>query len=278
MKSIVVLYHSNCLDGFSSAWVAWKKFGDKASYIPTEPQTLPKVKIKNKEIYIVDLGFSKKDIKKLIKDKNFVTIIDHHLSARDDIKTASQWYFDLNHSASVLTWQYFYPNKKLPKLLKYVEDIDLWLFKLPYTEEILASIQFLDQNFKNWEKLVKDFEDRKRIKKYIAEGKIILSYQNKVVDIIVSRANLVYLAGNRVLAVNSSILNSEIGNVLARKKPPFSIVWYQSKDKIRVSLRSRGRFDVSKIAKKFGGGGHQKAAGFSIPVDKKPPWKNIKND
>ncbi len=31
----------------------------------------------------------------------------------------------------------------------------------------------------------------------------------------------------------------------------------------RVSLRSRGNYDVGRIARKFGGGGHQKAAGFS---------------
>jgi len=276
MKSVVVFYHSNCLDGFSAAWTAWKKFGNKASYIPTEPQVLPAIEIKNSEVYIIDSSFLKKDIQKLIKAKNFVTVIDHHFSALKDLKQASQWYFDLNHSASVLSWHYFHPRKKLPKLLSYVEDIDLWRFKLPYTKEILASIQFADQNFKTWEKLVKDFESRKKFKKYVAEGKIILKYQNKIISKVVSRANLVSLAGVKVLAVNSSILNSEIGNILAKKKPTFGIVWYQSKDKIRVSLRSSGKFDVSKIAEKFGGGGHQAAAGFSIPLGKKLPWKIIK--
>ncbi len=38
----------------------------------------------------------------------------------------------------------------------------------------------------------------------------------------------------------------------------------ETKDKIRVSLRSNGEADVSKIALKFGGGGHIKAAGCSI--------------
>ena len=31
----------------------------------------------------------------------------------------------------------------------------------------------------------------------------------------------------------------------------------------QYSLRSRSDFDVSEIAKKFGGGGHAKAAGFA---------------
>lgn len=34
--------------------------------------------------------------------------------------------------------------------------------------------------------------------------------------------------------------------------------------KFQYSLRSRGDFDVSAIAKKFGGGGHKNAAGFNV--------------
>jgi phosphoesterase RecJ-like protein len=42
-----------------------------------------------------------------------------------------------------------------------------------------------------------------------------------------------------------------------------------SKTAIRVSLRARGDYDVAKIARKYGGGGHQKAAGFTYygPLD-----------
>lgn len=34
---------------------------------------------------------------------------------------------------------------------------------------------------------------------------------------------------------------------------------------VRRHLRSRGDFDVSALAKAFGGGGHAKAAGFTVP-------------
>lgn len=44
--------------------------------------------------------------------------------------------------------------------------------------------------------------------------------------------------------------------------------------KIQVSSRSRSDIDVSKLAKKFGGGGHTKAAGFSLPITTSDlnPW------
>ena len=45
---------------------------------------------------------------------------------------------------------------------------------------------------------------------------------------------------------------------------------------ITVSLRSDGSVDVSKLAKKYGGGGHKAAAGFSFKVGRKAPWKKIK--
>ncbi|MDP3012705.1 MAG: DHHA1 domain-containing protein, partial [Candidatus Subteraquimicrobiales bacterium] len=38
-----------------------------------------------------------------------------------------------------------------------------------------------------------------------------------------------------------------------------------SDETIKVSLRSKGDFNVIKIAEKFGGGGHPNAAGFSSP-------------
>lgn len=272
MRKIVVLYHANCLDGFSAAWAAWKKFDNIASYIPVDPQTLPVQKIKNSEVYVLDSSYSKNNIQNLLKNNNFVTVIDHHISAREDAKSASQWNFDLNHSGAVLSWQYFHLTKKIPKLLLYTEDIDLWRFKLPHTKEILSVIQFLDQNFKTWEKLVKNFEKPKILKKYVEKGRIILGYENEVIKRIISRAREVKLGDYKILAVNSPILNSEIGHILAKKKPPFSIIWYQSKDKIRISLRSIGKFDVSKIAAKHGGGGHKNAAGFSLPMNSKLPW------
>ncbi|MCL5090697.1 MAG: DHHA1 domain-containing protein, partial [Patescibacteria group bacterium] len=49
----------------------------------------------------------------------------------------------------------------------------------------------------------------------------------------------------------------------------FGIIIHDEGNQIRVSLRSRNLFDVSKIALAFGGGGHKQAAGFSLklPLD-----------
>src|SRR3989344_3599696 len=65
-KDIVVLYHSNCTDGFGGAWAAWKKFGDKAEYIGVIHQTPVPKGLKNKCIYSVDFTYPEPIVKKLI--------------------------------------------------------------------------------------------------------------------------------------------------------------------------------------------------------------------
>jgi phosphoesterase RecJ-like protein len=49
----------------------------------------------------------------------------------------------------------------------------------------------------------------------------------------------------------------------------FSVFVHEKKDKIKVSLRSKSDFDVNKLAKKYGGGGHIKASGFSVDASVK---------
>lgn len=43
-----------------------------------------------------------------------------------------------------------------------------------------------------------------------------------------------------------------------------SVLVRQESDKVSVNLRSKGKIDVSAIAKNFGGGGHARAAGFKV--------------
>lgn len=58
---------------------------------------------------------------------------------------------------------------------------------------------------------------------------------------------------------------SEVGNLLAKLSGTFGATYYHDKDDVvRFSLRSIGDYDVSAVAKLFGGGGHRNAAGFSI--------------
>lgn len=276
MKNIIVLYHKDH-DGFGAAWAAWKKFGKKADYLPIQYKlnfSLPK-KIKNKEVYLVDLCFDAEMMKKLLAENKTVAVIDHHIGRKEEIKISSDYLFDIKHSAAVLSWKFFHPDKKIPKLLLYVEDMDLWKFKLPYAREIFAFLEIDKFDFKLWNKLAVDFEDKEKIKKYIEAGKTVLKYKEKIVhDLIFNGENVVF-EGNDAFVVNSPIFQSEIGEHIYKKKKKVAVIWSYHSGFIKGSLRS-DKIDVSKIAQKYSGGGHKAAAGFYLKGDIKFPWKKVK--
>jgi hypothetical protein len=62
---------------------------------------------------------------------------------------------------------------------------------------------------------------------------------------------------------------SEIGAALA-PKCDFAVIWYYDHDthQVKISLRAHhDDSDVSEVAKRWGGGGHRKAAGFVLPAE-----------
>ena len=278
-KDIVVFYHNDCTDGFSAAWAVWKKLGDKAYYIGVNPGTAPMVGLKNKEIYMLDMIYPLQYLKRLIDTNKKVVAIDHHASNQKAFELVKEGLFDLNHSGAVLAWQYFHPKTKVPKLLKYVEDMDLWRFKIPKTKELFAYLDMVDFEFKKWSSIAKDTGSKTKINKYIKTGALLLRHEDMMIERIISNhAQLVNFFGHKTYAVNSPVFNSQIANILYKKLPPIGIVWVQNNDgSIHVSLRSDGTVDVSKLATKFkDGGGHKKSAGFSVENISKLPWKKIK--
>ncbi|HXF44300.1 MAG TPA: DHHA1 domain-containing protein [Candidatus Paceibacterota bacterium] len=277
MKSIVVIYHANCPDGFGAAYAAWKKFGNRADYFAVKPHQLPPNSLRNKEVYILDGSYPAQLIKELKRTSKRVVIIDHHISNKKEIKYASDYLFDLNHSGAYLAWQYFHPKKKVPKLLRYIEEGDLWKFKSPQIHTLLAYIYSLPYDFKVWDNICRRMEKLSEKKKYIALGKVISDYDARIVKAIAEKAELVKFGKYKILAVNFPLrkYTSEVAHKLYRRRPPIGIVWHVSPDGIKVSLRSNGKVNVAKIAEKYGGGGHRAASSFILPRNAKLPWKVI---
>jgi nanoRNase/pAp phosphatase (c-di-AMP/oligoRNAs hydrolase) len=69
-------------------------------------------------------------------------------------------------------------------------------------------------------------------------------------------------------------LTSDVGHELANQSGTFGLCWTLSKEGLtaQCSLRSNGDYDVSAIAKAFGGGGHKNAAGFEVPLETLVGW------
>lgn len=275
-KKIVILHDGDCSDGFGGAWAAWKIFGNKADYIGVKHDSPPPPGLKNKIIYLIDFTYTEPVIRKFLKENKRVTAIDHHATAEKAAKLTQNYLFDNSHSGCALAWRYFHPKKPLPVLLKHIEAVDLWKF-LPDSETLFAYLNLFDQDFKTWDKLIKDTENLKKRKEFIEKGKIVLQYENKrVQNLIRKNSELVKFEGYKTLAVNSPNWPSQVGNALVKKLPPIGIIWSRRDNKVIVSLRSNKTVDVGKLAKRYGGGGHKSASGFSLPDNAKLPWTPIK--
>jgi nanoRNase/pAp phosphatase (c-di-AMP/oligoRNAs hydrolase) len=104
----------------------------------------------------------------------------------------------------------------------------------------------------------------------VKRGSYILAYSKTVVKKVCEKAQVRRLCDKEVLVVNASHWMSEIGTRLA-PDCDFAMIWYWDHEAkhTKVSLRAfHDTVDVSEIAKRFGGGGHKKAAGFQLPIDR----------
>jgi oligoribonuclease NrnB/cAMP/cGMP phosphodiesterase (DHH superfamily) len=261
-----ILYHAQCPDGFGAAYAAWKVLGDKAEYLPVQhQQPAPELKHKS-QVYMVDFCYPQATILDYVQKMKQVTILDHHQSAEADLAAIDlavypnlSVTFDMQKSGAVLAWEHFH-DTPVPEMLQYIQDKDLWKFDLPFSKEFSAGLRGYDLDFKLW--------DSMSPLKLIEEGKILLRYQNQLVQKICKNMRFTKVAGYEVPTVNSSTLQSEIGNQLCQMYPnhPFAVVYFDATDKRFHSLRSIGDFDVSEIAAQFGGGGHRNASGFGTSL------------
>lgn len=276
MKSIIILHH-NDLDGFGSAWSAWKKFGNKADYLAVDFGEPMPAGLKNKEIYILDFSYPEAELKALLENNKKLVLIDHHITSKDKVKILKEYVWDTKHSGCVLSWKYFHPGQKIPKLIEYVEGIDLFSFKLKNTREITLFLETLPKDFKLWNKVVSGMENKGKFSEYLKAGRIIAGFMDKIIEIIASNFQDAIFEGKKVSVVNSPIFNSELGGYLLKKiKNPIAVIWSAKNGEIRVSLRSSKQVDVSKIAQKYGGGGHKQAAGFYLDAGQQIPWRITK--
>ena len=138
--SIVIVYHKGCMDGFGAALVAWKKFGDEASYIPvsygTEQDSFVDDMAKSaghplSELYVLDFSFNAPQVRRLAKIFERITILDHHDTARKELmeerktdkqRGVSAWAvkreiedlgnvfldFDMDRAGCQLAWDHFF--------------------------------------------------------------------------------------------------------------------------------------------------------------------------
>jgi oligoribonuclease NrnB/cAMP/cGMP phosphodiesterase (DHH superfamily) len=284
----LVIYHAGCWDGFCAAWVARKALGEiesHAAHYGTEPPD-----VTGRTVYILDFSYPRAVMRRLLGQAHWVVVLDHHKTAQSELDGLVDEFiqrpdliaspaggaelpliwFDMSKSGARLAWEYFNREHgpspadvripKSPWLVDYTEDRDLWRHALPESENINAALRSYPLDFSLWDEFHESVGQREVFKR---EGAAIRRRERQVVEEHIRHAREIEMAGHRVLAVNATVMFSEIAGELAKGRP-FGACYFDRFDgKRQWSLRSdENGVDVSAIAKALGGGGHVRASGF----------------
>ncbi len=298
MKPLVI-YHANCADGFTAAWAVRQamdcEFHAAVHGAPPPPADA-------RDLVLVDFCYPQQVMLDLQQVARSILVLDHHKSAEADLpanhKTADDeltvvriygcatwsafrgWVeqdkcegirkamiyalFDMDRSGAGIAWDFFHPGQARPALIDHVEDRDLWRFALPGTREIQAAVFSYAYQFEVWDRLMATPVETLR-----AQGVAIERKHHKDVAELVKVAKRQMVIGHYDVPVASLpyTLASDAGHLMA-KGQPFAACYYDKEGGRVFSLRSTDRgVDVSEVAKLYGGGGHARAAGFTVPRD-----------
>ena len=296
-----VIYHKNCIDGFSSYFILTHTglIDEHAKIYPDQPSAkdIPRG-IENKNVIIMDVAYKKDILEQIIKKAKYVTHIDHHVTTKNSIenllvkyKEKLNFIYNKDECGATLTWlffrKYLTDMQTMPLFLKYIKDNDIGAWKHANTRPFITALSvYYDINndphtLGRWDNLL----DESEIKRLINMGNIFGEYEEYLLEINSKRysieafpSKLVYennkqhftKAGQyKVAVINGSGCPS--GSMLGKKivesiNCDFCILWtlnMYTKEYV-LSFRSKS-VDVEKIASAFGGGGHIYAAACSIP-------------
>lgn len=296
MKTITVIYHSADFDGIFCREIA-RKFLPDAELIGWNFGD-PPLKIPDTALYVLDLpldapfGF---DYRKVGNERGpqhpkGLVWIDHHKSSIESHPTDISGYRIDGVAACRLAWQWFatYNNRRNviadpfallptnkrdyvdravlePWAVRLAGEYDIWDKRDPDAETFQYALR-VAQGL-NWDWLLSN-KHEDYIKELLQDGRIAQIYAQQINEGLAKRAWLVSWEGLTFLALNTTGFNSL--TFAARDLPETghdALMGFNFNGRVwTVSLyhaKHRTDLDLSAIAKKYNGGGHKGACGFT---------------
>lgn len=286
-KPLVIYHGPGCLDGMAAAWCAYQHFGDNAEYQIGRYQSNEPIDFADRDVFMVDFSYKREFLlENILPFANNVFMIDHHKSAIDelwDLPAKIDNFFMCNsrieNSGAFLALEWFgRTDARVPKVLLHIQDRDLWKFNMEHTKEITAALY--SQEDLDYISIGRYMTDGYQMyQKLLAEGRTLCKAHDKDVNVLMKIARRTVMLhygtfdpesnydGENCIVIDlvnaPPKYSSDIGNLIA-KENMFGGTYYDTATHREFSLRSVGDFDVSEIAKEFGGGGHKNAAGFKV--------------
>lgn len=279
----VVVFHHPCSDGMAAAAAAFDALGASARYVGAThgAPSLPAEYFAGKHVYFLDFCYPRPVMLQIGAVCRSLTVLDHHATAIRDLAdvgddlpperaAACRMLFDAGRSGAMLAWNHFHPDRRddaAPVLVRHVQDHDLWALRMPGTRAFCRRLRTCPFTICQWAELLGMDDKGPEYQRFLIEGQAQQAFFERQVDAIVDELAIpVVIAGQRGLAANAGPeFSCDVGDRLAQLTGAFGMTWHLSRGMVRCSLRGHGGFDVERLAGLFGGGGHQRSAGFRLP-------------
>lgn len=288
MANNICIYHGGCDDGFGAAYAVRHATGTAYEFYPGIYDR-PPPDVSDRHVLMVDFSYKRLVLEEMAKSARSITILDHHKTAATDLALLpkplpfSEWegystpaecvsghggiraLFDMERSGAGLAWDFFHAGQR-PDFINYIEDRDLWRKQLPGSDEFTIALRSYPQTFEAWDQL---FPGRHRhaVDRLRAEGVVIQRYYLLRVEEAKATAYATRIAARDCWIANAPyFMASEVaGELCSKPDAEFGACYFEVRPGVwQYSLRSRNDFDVSDIARAFGGSGHKGAARFTV--------------
>lgn len=284
----LIIYHNACPDGWCAAYIALRKYPNAELKALNYGLALAAYEdllktARNRDVLMVDYSLATREQnEQLAREARNLRILDHHKTAREKLAGLDYATFDMDRSGAGLTWDYLFGKdstgayfteeknllqtpvfKPRPWWVNYVEDQDLYTWKLADSRKIGGFLRTHPRNIESWDKL---WNGEISMLQAIRLGEGIETMTQYYVRSTMENAKPGVFCGKAAMICNTGyVMCSELGHELAVACDGVGIVWFERPDGFtQFSLRSNGDLDVSAMAKAFGGGGHKNAAGFEM--------------
>lgn len=271
------MFHFPCADGFGSAVVAYMARPD-VEFIPVNHKDIGNLgsRLHDKRVLFVDIAPTYEHVTEWgMKD---YLILDHHDTTEQEMKKIPRRHkvFDMSRSGVGLAHEYFFPGRRLPLILSFIEKNDLWQHKDIFNcEECLQGFHATyDYCVHCWVNAI--YDECHEIPMCIEVGKVLLKQKRRKVSRYARHASPRNWQGFRVWVVNVTeheYINDVGYEVVttSTRHHDIALMWsYNAMDRTYLcSLRSLNRVGphVGKLAEPFGGGGHPHSAGFCVQLE-----------
>jgi len=274
----IVIYHSPCNDGFGAAYVAWKysqknKLPQPEFWPVTHRDKLNLDALQNKDVIMCDIAFDRATMLAINERAASFVCLDHHETAQEALKGLDFATFDMERSGVMLAWDYFFPDEKMPSFLQWIGLRDLWRHK--DNADAVAFTTAFDPvfDFEYWDYF---YETSDVVSEHLLRGRSLVANHNAQVEKLAEQAQEAKWGDVHVMSFHIASDDwfryvSDLGNYLTKDDPELvAFMWHkvhsddeEAEPLYKVSLRSTG-YDVGKLAQTRGGGGHARAAGFTV--------------